>query len=253
MDREPTSTKFTGSLSSILIYKIQCFDNPEYQNGLQSTTSLALTPNISSLPDPSHPAGKRREIDNVMKKARAGTNDYWDKKLLEVEEKDPNRWRHTGFKKMYIEGDENSSSGGESDRDSNYRYKRNNGREREEVYRRQSRSRSRSGMRKSPPPARREPVVDHRRSPRRIQPRSPGRVGHRSPDTSRKMYRVQHSPPRASRTSRSPVPRGRRSPPSPPMRRRSPEPPTAPPSRKHGGQILPRSKRPPSPPRVSCF
>jgi len=47
-----------------------------------------------NLADPSLPAGKRREIDNVMKKARANTtNDYWDKKLIEAEEKDPNRWR----------------------------------------------------------------------------------------------------------------------------------------------------------------
>lgn len=54
-----------------------------------------------------------------MKKARANTNDYWDKKLLEVEEKDPNRWRHTGYKKMYIEGESSS----ESDRES-FRYNR---------------------------------------------------------------------------------------------------------------------------------
>lgn len=54
-----------------------------------------------------------------MKKARANTNDYWDKKLLEVEEKDPNRWRHTGYKKMYIEGESSS----DSDRDS-FRYNR---------------------------------------------------------------------------------------------------------------------------------
>lgn len=54
-----------------------------------------------------------------MKKARANTNDYWDKKLLEVEEKDPNRWRHSGFKKMYIEGDSSSGSDHES-----YRYNR---------------------------------------------------------------------------------------------------------------------------------
>lgn len=54
-----------------------------------------------------------------MKKARANTNDYWDKKLLEVEEKDPNRWRHTGYKKMYIEGESSS----ESDRES-FRYSR---------------------------------------------------------------------------------------------------------------------------------
>lgn len=44
--------------------------------------------------DPSLPAGRRREIDNVMKKARAASqgNGYWDKKLLEVEAKDPNRY-----------------------------------------------------------------------------------------------------------------------------------------------------------------
>lgn len=54
-----------------------------------------------------------------MKKARANTNDYWDKKLLEVEEKDPNRWRHSGYKKMYIEGESTS----ESDRES-FRYNR---------------------------------------------------------------------------------------------------------------------------------
>lgn len=53
-----------------------------------------------------------------MKKARANTNDYWDKKLLEVEEKDPNRWRHTGYKKMYIEGESSS----ESDREFNRFY-----------------------------------------------------------------------------------------------------------------------------------
>lgn len=43
--------------------------------------------------DPSLPAGRRREIDTVMKKARASPNSnaYWDKKLLEVEAKDPNR------------------------------------------------------------------------------------------------------------------------------------------------------------------
>lgn len=44
--------------------------------------------------DPSLPAGRRREIDTVMKKARSSpnSNGYWDKKLLEVEAKDPNRY-----------------------------------------------------------------------------------------------------------------------------------------------------------------
>lgn len=48
----------------------------------------------------------------MMKKARANNSgDYWDKKLLDIEEKDPNRWRHTGFKKMYIEGDSSPDNG----------------------------------------------------------------------------------------------------------------------------------------------
>jgi hypothetical protein len=38
---------------------------------------------------------KRRELDKVMKKARRDgpmQSSYWNKKLLEVEEKDPNRY-----------------------------------------------------------------------------------------------------------------------------------------------------------------
>lgn len=53
---------------------------------------------------------RRKEIDNVMKKARKeGTvqSQYWNKKLLEVEEKDPNRWRHSGYKELY--GEKSSS------------------------------------------------------------------------------------------------------------------------------------------------
>jgi len=42
-----------------------------------------------------------------MKKARqqpTNESQYWDKKLLEAEEKDPNRWKHSGYKKMYVNG-----------------------------------------------------------------------------------------------------------------------------------------------------
>jgi NF-kappa-B-activating protein len=47
----------------------------------------------------------------VMKKARLQpANEYWNKKILEVEEKDPNRWKHTGFKKMYVNGVRKSRS-----------------------------------------------------------------------------------------------------------------------------------------------
>lgn len=48
--------------------------------------------NISTLnADPANPAGRRKEIDNVMKRARQSSPGSWDRKLLEVEEKDPNR------------------------------------------------------------------------------------------------------------------------------------------------------------------
>ena len=54
---------------------------------------------------------RRKEIDNVMKKARregtTGQSQYWNKKLLEAEEKDPNRWRHSGYKELY--GEKSSS------------------------------------------------------------------------------------------------------------------------------------------------
>lgn len=84
MDRKPNATRISGEMRP----------RPPFLEQRKLTTTL---------PDPSHPAGKRKEIDNVMKKARQQpTNEYWDKKLLEAEEKDPNRWKHTGYRKMYI-------------------------------------------------------------------------------------------------------------------------------------------------------
>ncbi|RZC38349.1 hypothetical protein BDFB_009591 [Asbolus verrucosus] len=147
--------------------------------------------------NPSLPAGRRREIDTVMKKARASPNSnaYWDKKLLEVEAKDPNRWRHSGYKSLYIDGSSSPSSG------------------------RRSRSRSQNGRRSPPrrsPVGRRSPRSPAgRRSPRSPPPRrSPG--GRRSPMSRRSPVAY----------SRSPV--GRRSPPpatrSRPARPRSPPP-----------------------------
>ncbi|XP_067628669.1 serine/arginine repetitive matrix protein 1 isoform X2 [Eurosta solidaginis] len=228
--------------------------------------------------------GKRREIDNVMKKARANTNDYWDKKLLEVEEKDPNRWRHTGYKKMYIQGE---SSSGESDHNGGFRYNTSGGPVGGPVggppphsgrygRSRSPRSRSRSRIRKSPPMSphmRRRPSMDmgaRRMSPPPIdgirgRPRSPpprGGIPPRSPsDMGRGRMplggggglnnrpRSPLNPPMRRKLSRSPLGR-RRSPPGM-SRRRTPPPPVV--ANKRGGQILPRSKRPPSPPpRNSC-
>lgn len=89
--------------------------NPTRREFRVSFSTNCRFPHVFSLstlpPDPSHPAGKRKEIDNVMKKARqAPPNEYWDKKLLEAEEKDPGRWKHTGYKKMYVNGVRKSRS-----------------------------------------------------------------------------------------------------------------------------------------------
>ncbi|XP_034476734.1 serine/arginine repetitive matrix protein 1 isoform X1 [Drosophila innubila] len=168
-------------------------------------------PTAARITDPSLPAGKRREIDNVMKKARANTtNDYWDKKLIEAEEKDPNRWRHTGYKKMYIQGE---SSSGESERDSaqatysrypgvppnsgppppsssSSRYGRS----------RSPHSRSRSRLRKSPP----------------LSPPPPSHARRRSPPPQFMDRRPVMSPPSPHHNGPPPM-RGRpRSPPMPP-------------------------------------
>ncbi|XP_055705288.1 serine/arginine repetitive matrix protein 1 isoform X2 [Phlebotomus papatasi] len=167
-------------------------------------------PMVTRITDPSLAAGKRKEIDNVMKKARASTGEYWDKKLLEVEEKDPNRWRHSGYKKLYIEGE---SSSEDSDAVPEYRGYSS----------RQRSSRSRSRGRRSPP---RSP------DPRRRTPRSPEIRG--------KRPRSPVDPPMRRRSPRSP-----RSPPRSPMhdmRRRSPM------MQKSKAQMMARSKRPPSPP-----
>lgn len=238
MDRKPTHTKITGKCVNFL-----------FKRYINSNKFLII--------DPSLPAGKRKEIDNVMKKARALPNDYWDKKLIEAEEKDPNRWRHTGYKKLYIEGDNGSlenervligTSGGDSYRYSNQHAMR--------------KSRSRSRNRRTPPSPGRRSQELRRRSPKstyipkRIS-RSPDKK-RRSPDVRRKPRSPQQIPMRrkSPRLPRSPVEIRRRSPPPPPpqipregmstKRRSSPQ--NLP---KHMAQqrfYNPRTKRPPSPP-----
>ncbi|XP_071051184.1 serine/arginine repetitive matrix protein 1 isoform X2 [Onthophagus taurus] len=143
-------------------------------------------PQTTRISDPSLPAGRRREIDSVMKKARASPNSstFWDKKLLEVEAKDPNRWRHSGYKSLYLDGSSSPSP---------------------------RRTRSRSPVtRRSPrsprsPPSRRSPIG--RRSPRSPPRRSP--MSRRSPITRRSpIGRTstgrRSSPPRRPGRPRSP-------------------------------------------------
>lgn len=143
--------------------------------------------------DPSLPIGRRKEIDSVMKKARGsnnGTGDYWDKKLLDIEEKDPNRWRHSGFKKMYLE-DEDSSPDSDT-----------------------GRARVRERERERVPPRSELPPHRRPRSPARSPPRDMRR---RSPDIPPMRRR---SPPPQMMDKRSAAPpgamRGQRRPPSPP-------------------------------------
>jgi hypothetical protein len=93
MDRRPNATRISGNFHT--------------QYNSQFQRDKATIP-IDS--DPSHPAGKRREIDNVMKKARQQPTEYWDRKLLEVEDKDPSRWKHSGYAKIYVNGTRRSRS-----------------------------------------------------------------------------------------------------------------------------------------------
>lgn len=131
MDRRPNATRISGNKSHDLQWH-----HPTH-------------PSLSSK-DPSHPAGKRKEIDNVMKKARQQPpNEYWDKKLLEAEDKDPGRWKHSAYAKIYVNGTRRSRS-------------------RSPVARRTPLSPQRTSSRHHMPPSR------HSRTPERYhRPRSP--------------------------------------------------------------------------------
>lgn len=112
----------------------------------------------------------------MMKKARANTsNDYWDKKLLDIEEKDPNRWRHTGFRQMYLEGDSSPEGrAAEPEPPLHYRESREAPRTRERE-RLPPRRRSRSPPRELPP-ARRARSPPPSRAPARRPPSPPPKV-----------------------------------------------------------------------------
>ncbi|XP_047098772.1 serine/arginine repetitive matrix protein 1-like isoform X1 [Schistocerca piceifrons] len=148
---------------------------------------------------------RKRELDKVMKKARRdGPNQssYWNKKLLEVEEKDPNRWRHSGFKELY--------GGGSSPHGSTKRSR--------------SRSRTRSPRRpRSRSRDRRAPSGGRARSP--LPPVS--RLRSRSRSRSRDRSRRPHTPPPSS-SQRLRSSSARRT--SPPRRARSPKPTSVSPS-----------------------
>lgn len=55
---------------------------------------------------------KHKELNNVVRKAREFQSNYWNQKILEVEEKNPHRWRHSGYKEMYVRGLSSESNKG---------------------------------------------------------------------------------------------------------------------------------------------
>lgn len=184
--------------------KIMSFRERSLERSSNSGGRLRMdrNPQPSRINDPSLAAGRRKEIDNLMKKARKDPNDYWDKKILEVEERDPNRWRHTGYKKMYVD-EEKSSNGGRS-RSISPRARR------PPPPAPKSHSRysppPKSHSRYSPPP--RRPLSPVGRAPPHSPPRRPiSPVGRRSPDMRKHVkpapYRRPPSPPQPIRSSSS--------------------------------------------------
>lgn len=56
---------------------------------------------------------KKSELDRVVKRAREDdrASSFWNKKILEEEEKDPERWGHSGFKELYRKDFQRKTSG----------------------------------------------------------------------------------------------------------------------------------------------
>uniref|UniRef100_A0A336MFA1 CSON000722 protein n=1 Tax=Culicoides sonorensis TaxID=179676 RepID=A0A336MFA1_CULSO len=183
--------------------------------------------------DPSLVVGKRKEIVNVMRKARDNPNDYWDKKLLEVEERDPDRWRHSGFKKLYVEGEGPSRS---SSRSRSPRPRRISPSPRMRRVSPSPRPRSppphMRNRKPMPPPPKRRPSTSPPPKRPAYRPPSPPSVSSSS-SSSEDSYRMRgrrsrspvHRSPVHMKSSRFPEPGGSKNAPPPPMRYRSPSPP----------------------------
>lgn len=87
-------------------------DYDRRRGGSSSNSSrLRMDTSVSQSRPHGESSSKRKEIDNVMRKARESQSSYWNKKLLEAEERDPNRWRHSGYKELYV-GSSNEPSRG---------------------------------------------------------------------------------------------------------------------------------------------
>ncbi|XP_027843861.2 serine/arginine repetitive matrix protein 1 isoform X1 [Aphis gossypii] len=138
----------------------------------------------------------RRELENVVKRARKDRDQsqYWINKVLEAEEKDPNRWKHSGYKELYSDRRSRSISRRSSSSFSS--------------------SCSRTSIRRSPSHKRRKPLSrspDLRRSRRSLSLRRGSPLNRRrSPYRTRKSPLTLHSRRRRRSTSESPTANGSR-------------------------------------------
>ncbi|OXU21780.1 hypothetical protein TSAR_002996 [Trichomalopsis sarcophagae] len=175
------------------------------RGGSNSSTKLRMDSSSSQSKSHGDSSSKRKELDNVMRKARESQSSYWNKKLLEAEEKDPNRWRHSGYKEMYI--------GGISTNNSKFHQRSPKHRS---PHPRSPRPRSpRSPRIRSPVrPRSRTPRNRNSRSPRRrspritnsfiLKPRSPIIRRSNTPKTRSPKVRRSHTPkPRSPKTQRN--------------------------------------------------
>jgi len=172
----------------------------------------------------------RRELENVVKRARKDRDQsqYWINKVLEAEEKDPNRWKHSGFKELYTDRrsrsiSRRSSSSFSSSCSRSSMHRSSSRRRRKPISRSPDlrRSRRSSSLRRGSPLSRRRSPLSSRRSPYRAR---------RSPLT-------LHSRRRRRSSSESPIANGSRI-----RRSRSLS------RRRRASPVLGRNRRIPSPP-----
>ncbi|XP_063976707.1 serine/arginine repetitive matrix protein 1 [Diachasmimorpha longicaudata] len=191
-----------------------------------SSSKLRMDTSISQTRPHGESSSKRKEIDNVMRKAREShQSSYWNKKLLEAEERDPNRWRHSGYKELYV-----GSNSGETSRNhprsprsprprSPYSPRARSPRERSYTRGRAARSPS-TGSTCSD----RSCSVCSPRDRRRVQAQSRSRSRSQSPHARQRGHGKEHivtssssrtAPPRSRPRSPPPIPRPRTPPPAP--------------------------------------
>ncbi|XP_018359625.1 PREDICTED: serine/arginine repetitive matrix protein 1 [Trachymyrmex cornetzi] len=87
------------------------YDRRRGPTSSSNSSRLRMDTSVSQSRPHGESSSKRKEIDSVMRKARESKSSYWNKKLLEAEERDPNRWHHSGYKELYVGSSSEPSRG----------------------------------------------------------------------------------------------------------------------------------------------